>query len=163
MRHLCLDMSCVNNVLNHPWKGTARYLPPKFKFLTTGVPALTTSLQRGGDARGGTFLALGSCSRLGRQASESHRRRDFHSVARINIREGPRSSASGHLQERNHAARSVKVKLVIKDWGSSGCSWQENQLIIPQKQETPKHVISSNHYPSHHLLFKVLVVSHSLF
>lgn len=104
----------------------------------------------------GTFLALWSSSRLGQQTCESHWCCDFHAVARTNIREGPRGSAPGHLQERNNTARSMKVKLVIKDRGTSGCSWQENQLIIPQKQETPKCVIFSNHYPSHPLLFKVV-------
>ena len=50
----------------------------------------------------------------------------------------------------------MKVKLTTNNQGRSGCSWWENQLDISQKQETPKCVFFSNHYPSHHLLFEVL-------
>lgn len=153
MRHLGLELSCVNNVLHYLWNATVSYLPPKFKFWATSVPAPTTYKQQWGVIIAcGTFLAFRFYSCLDSQTHRSHWCCDFHSDAS----EGPWGSMSDHPARSNNTALSVKLKLIRKEQGSSGCSRQENQLITPQKQETSKSILFSyNRHPNAFLFFHV--------
>lgn len=63
-------------------------------------------------------------------------------------------SMLGHLQGINKNLVN-KSKACHRHRGSSGCCRQENQLVIPQKQETPKHI-----FPQTTALFTTCFLKH---